>query len=338
MNLNNISNAINILKFGILLLIVAVSFIITRSSMILTHPELATAITIDLILTLPLAYLFFIKKTKISKLTVVPLFVFGTIFASFILPANNQNFLHWIKLFALPVLELGILGYVGFIFYKSRKTYQSLNQKSTDVMEILRETLAKEFPVALAANALTFEIAVFYYAVIGWKAKRGENTFTYHKKNGAVALLSIFVFLIFIETTVLHVLLADWNNTIAWILTIFSVYFLFQIIAHGKAFFQRPIEITDEKIFVRCGLRGDAVIDVKNIEKIEIIGEIGEKETDSVKLSALGKMTPPNVKISVQNKAILNGFYGMKKEFKTIFLTVDETEKFKQAVENILDK
>ncbi len=235
------------MKFGVLLLIFAASFVVTQSSMILAHPELATAVTIDLVLTVPLAYLFFIRKTKISKFTVAPLFIFGIFFASFILPADNQNLLAWIKLFALPFVELGTFGYIGFIIYKSGKTFQSLSQKNSDVMESLREVLVKEVPSALAANALAFEIAVFYYAFIGWKAKRGENTFTYHKKNGAVALLTIIIFLVFIETTILHVLLADWNNTIAWILTILSGYFLFQITAHGKAFLQRPIEIINEK-------------------------------------------------------------------------------------------
>ncbi len=85
-------------------------------------------------------------------------------------------------------------------------------------------------------------------------------------------------------------------------------------------------------------MRGDAVIDVRNIEKIVIIDKTDKREKDSVVLSALGKMTAPNLKISVRNKEILNGFYGVKKEFKSIFFTVDETERFKQTVENILDK
>ena len=331
MNLNNIFDAINILKVGILLSIVAVSFAVARSSMILVHPELATAITIDLTLTLPLAYLFFIRKTKISKLTAVELFVFGIIFASFILPANNQNFLDWIKLFALPVLELGGLCYVGFIFYKSRKTYQSLNQKSGDVLEILRETLAKEFPIALAANVLTFEIAVFYYAVISWKAKRGENTFTYHKKSGIVALLSVVIFIVAVETLVVHILIALWSEIFAWILTIISVYFLFQVFAHLKAVFQRPIEVTDDKIFLRYGIFGDVVIDLENIEKIENSSAPFEKEKGMSKLALLGELEQHNLQIVLKDEAILHGFYGRKTKVKMLYLFVDEIENFRTA-------
>ena len=330
--LSYLSNTVNILKVGILLSIVALSFAIARSSMILVHPEFATAITIDLTLTLPLAYLFFIRKTKISKLTTVGLFVFGVIFASFILPADNQNFLGWIKLLAFPVLELGSLSYVGFIFYKSRKTYQSLNKKGGDVLEILRETLAKQFPIALAANALTFEIAVFYYAVISWKTKRGENTFTYHKKSGIVALLSVVIFIVAVETLIAHVLIALWSEIFAWILTIISVYFLFQVFAHLKAVSQRPIEITGNKIFLRYGIFGDAVIDLENIEKIENSSTPFEKRKGTGKLALLGKLEQHNLKIVLKDEIVLHGFYGIKTKVKTLYLFVDEIEDFRTAI------
>ncbi len=331
MNLNNIFDALNILKVGILLSIVALSFAVARSSIILVHPEFATAITIDLTLTLPLAYLFFIRKTRISRLTVLGLFIFGIIFASFILPADNRNFLGWIKLFAFPVLELGSLSYVGFIFYKSRKTYQSLNQKSGDVLEILRKTLAQEFPI-VAANALTFEIAVFYYAVISWKAKRGENTFTYHKKSGVVPLLSVVIFIVAVETLVAHVLIALRSETFAWILTIISVYFLFQVFAHLKAVLQRPIEVTGDKIFLRYGIFGDAVIDLENIERIENTSAPFEKQKGTGKLALLSKLEQHNLKIVLKDETVLHGFYGIETKIKTLYLFVDEIENFRTAI------
>lgn len=332
MNLNNTFEAKNVLKTGVLLSVILLSFAIARSSVILAHPEFATAITIDLTLTLPLAYLFFIRKTQISKLTTVGLFVFGVIFASFILPADNQNFLGWIKFFALPALELGGLSYVGFILFKSHKTYQSLNRKGADVLEILRETVAKEFPIALAANALTFEGAVFYYAVISWKAKRGENAFTYHKKSGVAALLLIVMFIVAIETLVAHILAALWSEIFAWILTVISVYFLFQVFAHLKAIFQRPIEITDDKVFLRHGIFADVVIDRTNIEKIENTSASFKKEKGTSKLALLDKLEQHNLKIVLKNETVLHGFYGIEKKVKTLYLFVDEAEKFKDVV------
>ena len=338
MNLNNTFQASNVLKAGALLSIVAVSFVIARSPLVISHPQVVNGITFDLTLTLPLAYVFFIRKTKISKLTAIPLFVFGVFFASLILPAERRNFLDLVKFLALPALELGVLAYVGLIVYKSRKTYQTLGQQSADVLENLRETLSREFPIKSAVNALTYEIAGFYYALIGWKARRGTGAFTSYEKNGVVAMLAVLGFLTAVETLVLHVLLAGWNGALAWILTFVSLYFLFQLVAHGKAVYLRPIEIADGKIFVRCGLFGDATIELRNIESIEIVTQGLNGEKNAVRLSPLGKLTPPNVRISLRENAVLNGIYGIRKPFKTIFLSLDEAEKFKQTVENNLER
>lgn len=336
MNVNYTNQISNVLKAGVLLSIVIVSFSIARSSFIIMHPEIASAVAFDLTISLPTAYLIFIRKTKISKLTVVPLFIFGIIAASLILPADNRRFLDLLKFFALPAVELGIFAYVGFIVYKSRKTYQSLNQNRGDFLENLRETLINEFPIEAAANALTFEIAGIYYAFFAWKTKRGETFFTYHRKNGAAALLTLLIFIIAVETIVLHLLIAALSATAAWILTFFSAYFLFQIYAHSKAIFLRPIEISDEKIYIRCGLIGDARIDLENIESINYVAPTVEAGKDAVKLSPLGKFTACNLQIFLRDEAVLNGIYGKKKNFKTIFLAVDEIEKFKIAIEQKL--
>lgn len=336
MNLNNIFQAANFLKAGILLSIVAISFFIARSSLVIVHPNIAIGITLDLTLTLPLAYLFFIRKTKISKLTAAPFFIFGIIFASLVLPPDNQHSLGLLKLFALPILELSVLAYVGFVVYKSRQAYQSLAQKQTDVLENLRETLIKEFPIKSAANALTYEVAGFYYALVGWRAKRGANFFTYHRENGVAAMLVVFGFLTVAETSVLHILLARWNGIMAWILTVLSLYFLFQLLAHGKAVFLRPIEIANGKVFIRCGLLGDAAVELENIESVQITTQTLEPEKGVVRLSPLGKLAASNLKICLREQAVLIGIYGMKKEFKTIFLSLDEPEKFKQTIESNL--
>lgn len=333
MSVNFIDQITNILKAAFLLSIIVVSIVIAQTSILINQPLIATAITFDLVITLPFAYWFFIRKTKISKLTAAGIFTFGIIIAALILPADNRRFLTYLEYAVLPLIELGTLGYAGFIIYKSRKTYKSLIKKRKDFLIALRETLAAEFPNVILANAVSFEIAGFYYAFVGWKIKRGERFFTYHKTNGTAALLIVIGFLVAIETSVLHFLIITWNIYIAWILTALSIYFLFQIFAHGKAIFLRPMEISEDKLFIRCGFLGDAEIDLSNIASIDLIMPPSKLEDHEVKLTPLGDFTASNLKISLRNDAIFNGIYGRKKNFKTIFLTVDEKEKFKAEIE-----
>lgn len=333
MNVTRLDYAVNFLKAGFLLSIVAVCYIISRGSLMTLRPQIAAAVTLDLTVSLPFFYFVFIRKTKISRLTVAPLFVFGIVFASLILPADNRTLLEYLRFFALPVVELGILGYVGFIVYKSRKRFRAINSSRADEMEKLRETLIEEFPIRALANAVVFEISGFYYAVIRWRRRRGANDFTYHRENGFLAMLSVFVFLVAVETTVVHFLVGKLSVAAAWVLTIGGAYFLFQLVAHGKAVCLRPIELTSETLFVRCGLLGDAAIDLANVAAVELTGENLKAEKGVLNLTALGKLTPPNLQISVRDKSVLNGIYGRQKEFRAIRLAVDEAGEFKRQIE-----
>jgi hypothetical protein len=323
----------NILKVAFLVSIVTVSIFVVQNSFLISQPLMASAITFDLVITLPIAYWFFVRKTKISRLTVGAFVTFGIILASVILPADNRQFLNYLTYFVFPVAELGLLAYAGFIIYRARKTYESLIKNRKDFLEVLRMTLLAHFPSSILAKAVSFEIAGFYYAFFSWKSRRGERLFTYHKNNGTSALLLVLGFIIAVETLVLHILIAQWSVIVAWVLSAFSIYFLFQIFAHGKAIFVRPIEITDDKLFIRCGLLGDAEIDLENIESVENTAPPSEMEKSSIPLSPLGKFALCNVKISLRKENVLNGIYGKHKSFETIYLTIDESEKFKAEIE-----
>ncbi|MGI8495122.1 MAG: hypothetical protein ACR2L1_07395, partial [Pyrinomonadaceae bacterium] len=107
MNALNLKYFVNAVKISILAAIVGLSFVIAHSSLG-AYPQMPLAITFDLTITLPLLYLLFFRKSAVSKLTAIPLFVFGLIFASVILPESNF-LLNALKITVLPALEL-----VGF--------------------------------------------------------------------------------------------------------------------------------------------------------------------------------------------------------------------------------
>ena len=331
MNEINVKYFINAAKISILAAIFGLSFFVARSFLI-AHPQMSLAITFDLAITLPLLYLLFFRKYTVSKLTAIPLFVFGLIFASVILPESNF-LLNALKITILPALELGVFCYAFFIIWKARKTYKSLSENGFDTMENLRETLCREFPMKSIGGALAFEISCFYYAFFSWRKKRGTEFFTYHKNNGVFALLTVIIFLVTVETLILHFLVAGWSPATAWILMIFSAYFVFQLFAHGKAIYLRPIKFTSGEIFIRCGLLGDTKIELNNIEKVELVNQPSKIQKDAINLTPLGKFTQPNVKIVLLENAVLNGFYGFKKNFKVMFLAIDEIENFKKKIE-----
>ena len=67
---------------------------------------LANAVTIDILLIVPLVYFLIICKRDIPKFTVLSMFVLGLVILSYTLPKENQQLLDLIKTYFLPILEL----------------------------------------------------------------------------------------------------------------------------------------------------------------------------------------------------------------------------------------
>lgn len=321
------------LAFGLPALIIATAISIASSSLITAYPELAIAITYDLTISAPLFYLFFIRKTNISKKTAMPFFVLGIVLATFLVPVEQQFHLSLIKYWIFPIVELFVFGYIAWKVYKTVKFYQSAKKENSDILNILQETCQKVLGIPILANAVAFEMSVIYYGFFKWrKPTFDKNSFTYHQKSGKVAVFGAIIFIVAVETLVIHFLIAQWNEIVAWVLTLASVYVLLQIFAHLKAIYQRPIEISDDKLFIRYGLFGGVEIDLENIENIELTS-VKPSEKEGVKqIALLGELEYFNTKIQLKNEAEFAGFYGVKNKFKTLLLFVDDNERFKQSI------
>ena len=189
-SLNHLVNAAKILVLGA---IISVIVLISRQSELIAHPAMVNAVIFDLTLSLPFTYWLFIRRTSVSQLTVIPVFIFGLYLASALLPGGNAVLTN-IKTFFLPVLEISVLSYAGCLILKSRKAFKVLRIEKLDVLESLREALAAGFPVPAAGRAAAFELAIIYYAFFKWRRKLDENSFTYHRRNGSLTLLAVFIF------------------------------------------------------------------------------------------------------------------------------------------------
>ena len=199
----------------------------------------------------------------------------------------------------------------------------------------LVQTGRKQINLQWLSDMAAFEAVVLYYAFLSWKrVHRPENTFTYHKKSGKVILFGLAIFVVAAETIVLHILIAGWNETVAWIITIPSAYVLLQIFAHIKAIYQRPIELREDKLIVRYGLLGDTEIDTNNIEEIEFTSIYTENLENVKNVSVLGAFEQFNTVIHLKEEEMFIGFYGMRNKYKTLLLYVDENQKLKKLIKS----
>ena len=316
------------------LAILSAAFFISLTDAFKQNTEiLSKGITLDLLILMPLTYLFFVRKSKLPNTSTILILIIGLTVGSLILPEENQNLLYWFKTYALPLVEISILSWILYKVFKTLKLFRSKQKSSSDFYNILKETCQEALPNKIA-NFMAMEIAVFYYGFFYWKkTKLKDNEFSYHKDSGIIGLLFGFIFIIGIETYVLHILIESWNVNIAWVLSLISTYTAIQIFGFIKSIIKRPIFIEDGVLHLRQGILSQVQISSDDIERIELSSKDIQENKGTIKLSILGNHESHNIIIYLSREYELTGFYGLKKKFTGIAITIDQKERFIKMIE-----
>ena len=282
-----------------------------------------------------LVYFLFIRTTGISNFSIIPVFILSLLLASFIIPQGQQTYLDIVKYLLMPI-ELFVAGFVIYKAHQTIKEYKDLDKSNVDFIESLREILLKQLKNKVAANILTTEIGIFYYAFNGWRTKEegsNQNAFTYYKKNGYPMVVGVFIFLIVLESFSVHLLLSNWSNVAAWIFTLLSIYGIFFLIGDLNAVRQRRIYLDNDSLHIRIGIRWQMQIPLNEIDEIEFISS-DPKSKDNANFILIGS---PNILIRCNTEQNAIGLYGISKKFKSISISIDNKESFKKEMEDKIE-
>jgi len=302
------------------------------SPLLAAHPELAAGITYDLCLTLPVVYFLVIRKQDIPKITVLPLFVLGVVLATFLLPDHLEYHLGLIKTFVFPLVELTVLSVVLWRVRKAISIFKAHKKEQGDFSAIFLESARSILPNEQVAQIFTTEVSMIYYALFAWK-KNKSNGFTHYKKSGLLALLGAVIFIILIETFVLHLFLLRWSQIIAWIVFGLSLYTGLQIFGHIKALTRRKSQIAEGVLHLKYGLFGDTSIPLSQIERLEKTRKKVELEDKKVQqLALLGELEGHNLVLYLKTPHLLQKVYGINSPYEVLLLNMDEVDTFCEII------
>lgn len=329
----------NLTILGIPLMLIGMMILLAKSSFFPSNPDsLSIGITFDLLITVPLVYFLLIRKTSIPRTTIIPLLIIGMVVGSIVLPAQNQYYLELFKTWVFPIVEISIISFVIYKVSQAIKGYKTNQNPSVDFYTTLKNTCYEILPKSAVVPVVT-EIAVFYYGFIHWKKRTlNENEFSYHRESGTVSLLFAIIFIVSIETYVIHILLMKWSELAAWILTFLSIYSGFQLFGFLKSMYKRPISIENGKLFLRYGIMNETTIDIANIDSIELSSKDIELNKETRKLSFLGELESHNVIIRLKEENTLTGLYGIKRNYTNLAFHVDDKIKFADKINNALQQ
>lgn len=325
------------LKLSIPILIVLFLVILTRTIGFQQSPdELSIGVLLDLLVTIPVLFYFLIRNTQVPKITVCYTFLAGLLLASFIIPADEQQLLSKVKVIAIPIIEIGI---VSMLLFKMSRLSKSLKKSSgDDFYDKLLLACNEVFPNRVG-KILATEIAVFYYLFYSKKKDiNSELEFTYSEKSGIKSIVVVFLFLISIETIVVHLLVSKWNVTVSWILSLLGLYTIIQVLAILRSMNKRLITIDyeAESLNLRYGFGSQTLISFDSIRSIEKSTKAFANEKSHVCLSLFDLLDSNNIVIHLNDENKLQKIYGMEKKYRSISLFIDESDLFVETIEEII--
>ncbi len=328
-----------IIFLGLPLALIAFTVLLTYSKAFQLQPNsLTTAITLDLLITIPFVYFLLIRKKDIPKFTVFTMFIVGLITASLILPTSQRSLLDWVMTYILPIVETTVLITLIYKVVKINKAYKTQKLDNPDFFNTITQAATEILP-GRVGKLLATEVSVIHYALLNWKKRPLKiNEYTYHKKSGIIMILSFLLALLLVETLVLHVVVEKWNVTVAWVLTFLSLYTMIQFIGIMRSMNKRPIFLDKDNglLHLKYGFYSQTTLPIKAIDRIEFTTRTLPEEQQVIKLSPVGDIDSHNIVLYLNEEQILDKFYGFTKTFKTIAFFVDDKEKFGNELQEMI--
>lgn len=300
---------------------------------ILPHLEhsgaLAAGITLDLTVLVPaLWYVLVVRRKGWKWISVVPVAVASVLLAAWVVPAEHHRTLNLVEIALIP-LELALLAYVGLQAFRG---IRRIRERATeaDAVTALRAAATDAIHHRGAARAVAYELSVFYYGLASWFRPRYPSTheFTSHNRDAYASVLVGLMMVMAIEIIPVHLLLDRWTPVAAWIVTGLSIYGAVWLLADFQAFRRRPIRIEPDALYLRVGLRFEAVVPRADVLSLETTGSDEELEDSTLKLKVLG---PPNMRLRTRRPVEVSGMYGLGRSSDDIAFTLDEPQRFLEA-------
>lgn len=295
--------------------------------------QLSTAILLDFLITIPVLHYFLIRKREdIPNITAISMMILGLIVAGFVLPIEQQGLLNSIKTIAIPLAEVGLLGYV---IIKARKIVLEYRKgdRTGDSFDAIREACKQALPGKLGGLFAT-EIGVFYYLFFARKQERKAGEYSYFEKSGIKLVVIVFLFLAIAEVGIAHLLLERWSVTVAWVTTFFGTYACLQIMALLRSMDKRLIFLdTDNRsLHLRYGFFAQSSIPLDDIVEVEDTKKSLPQDNSIIQFSPLGLLDNHNLIIRLKNPNQIEKAYGIIKEYENIAIYVDEKDEFIAAL------
>ena len=159
-------------------------------------------------------------------------------------------------------------------------------------------------------------------AVTGWRKPVITPTrFTVHRANGWMLYLGVFLFLMAVESTVVHLVLTVFvSAAAAWVATGMAAYGAIWFVGDAHTLRHGGVILGNDSLAIRVGVRWRGEVPWSAISSIEV----GTAPDGAAKAAVLDG----NVVVRLRTPCELRGLFGRRRMCTAIALSIDEPNRF----------
>lgn len=309
--------------FGSATLAIIIGCVAVRyTGMFAANPEVAAwGITFDLTISVPLLYWFFLVRTgSVRPLTIGPVFLLGTLTATALLPATQQQFVRQLTRVVVPAA--GLL--LAATLVRRVMALKSRRDGSNDPWERISAAVRGLLGEGRVADVVASEVTMVYYAFFAWKQRpeARERSMSFHERNGWGTVVAGILLVIAAEGVAMHLFVARWSAVAAWAWTALDVWAVIWFLGDYHALRLRRTWVDDRALHLQYGLRWSVTIPRDCIASITAVHQESDwKRRDILKVAMLEE---PRWLVTLHEAVTARGLAGMRKEIVALALLPDD--------------
>lgn len=223
-------------------------------------------------------------------------------------------------------LELGMLALLIVRGRGARARWRAERTAGHSALEALTATLVAVRLPARVASVVATELVLLGAVVTGWRRPdTGPTRFTSHRATGWPLYAGVLIFLLLVETSVLHVVLAAYvSPLVAWVMSAMSVYSALWLVGDVLVLRHGGVVIGARELELRIGVRWRGRVPWAAIAAIECVEGAPAGAIDASILGA-------NIVLRLHTPHQLIGLFGRRREGTVIALSIDDRDAFVAA-------
>ena len=289
------------------------------------------AVPFDLMVCVPAAfYLLVVRPRKLSPAFVLPVIYLGGFASSQLAQPGTFNLLA-VLLPATVLVDLAVLVPEA---RRLARVFRAAKERSARPLDWFEQTLLALVPNERAARMGAMELAIWHYALCSWRCRpdvpAGSWAFTCHRQSGYLGLVGVIIAMLCVETTAVHLMVAQWSQTAAALLTLASAYGGIWMIGDARATALNPLLVDDEAVTVRWGAHFCERVPLNLIEHIDRREQPDVEKSERLNMAAMGAQP---CWIVLREPVAVRTFAGGWRDVRAIAVSPDDAASFASLVD-----